>query len=53
VACLFAVSLVLRSLDQPLCKGFALGTHWLWHLINSVVLGTLIVALVRHGARRA
>ncbi len=53
VAGVFAVSLTFRSIDQTLCGGFALGTHWLWHLMNSVVLGTLIVALIRHGAPRS
>jgi len=52
VAVIFAGSLTLRALDQRYCDSFALGTHWLWHLMNSVVLGTLIAALIRYGERR-
>ncbi len=35
---LFFVSLLLRSLDQAVCPEFPLGTHWLWHLCNGMVL---------------
>jgi hypothetical protein len=28
-----------------------MGTHWIWHLLNGVVLGSLTVALIRHGRR--
>lgn len=49
-AAIFAVSLTFRTLDRPLCADWPLGTHFLWHLLNGVVLGTLLVALVRHGA---
>lgn len=48
---IFAVSLTFRALDRPLCDDWPLGTHFLWHVLNGAVLGTLIVALVRHGAR--
>ena len=52
VAGIFAVSLTARALDLPLCEDIPSGTHWLWHLLNSVVLGTLITALIRHGPQR-
>ncbi|MEM1384581.1 MAG: ceramidase domain-containing protein [Pseudomonadota bacterium] len=45
----FTVSLTFRALDQPLCPQWPLGTHFMWHVLNGVVLGTLLVALVRHG----
>ena len=51
VAGIFAVSLTFRSLDQAICDATVIGTHWLWHVLNGVVLGTLIVALIRHGRR--
>lgn len=51
VSGLFAVSLTARALDLPLCETLPAGTHWAWHLLNSIVLGTLIVALIRHGRR--
>jgi len=48
-AAIFAVSLTFRTLDMPLCPVFPLGTHFLWHLLNGVLLGWLILTLVRHG----
>ena len=52
----FAVSLTLRSLDQQLCgswivMGHKMGTHFLWHLFNSLTLFLLLVAGIRHGSR--
>ena len=35
---LFLVSLGLRTVDPALCRGFPLGTHFVWHLLNAVVL---------------
>lgn len=49
---LFAVSLTFRSLDEPLCANYPVGTHFLWHITNAVVLGVLMVAYMRHGVRR-
>ena len=49
---LFALSLTFRTLDMPLCPVFPLGTHFLWHLLNGLLLGWLIVSLVRHAGPR-
>lgn len=49
VAGIFTLSLTFRALDNPLCATFFFGTHWLWHLLNGVVLGTLIIAMIRRG----
>lgn len=49
VAIIFAASLTARALDRPLCAQFMWGTHWAWHLLNGVVLGSLIIAVIRHG----
>lgn len=38
---LFLVSLALRTVDLAVCPRFALGTHFLWHLLNAVVLYVL------------
>lgn len=43
-----AVSLVLRTLDAPLCPVVPVGTHFLWHLLNGAMLGWMIVVLRRH-----
>jgi hypothetical protein len=50
-AALFTVSLTFRALDQRVCGAFPLGTHFLWHLLNGAVLGVLLFAFLRHGAR--
>jgi len=33
------VSLTARTLDEPLCRTLPLGTHFLWHILNGVMLG--------------
>lgn len=52
-AALLAVSLTFRSLDQPLCAAVPLGTHFLWHLLNAVLLGWMIELWRRHTAAAA
>lgn len=34
----FVLSLTLRSLDMALCSTFPVGTHFLWHVLNGLVL---------------
>ncbi len=51
----FAVSLTLRSIDRAVCDetvafGHRAGTHFLWHILNSVTLFLLVAASIRHGA---
>lgn len=43
---LWTISLVFRTIDLPLCPAFPLGTHFVWHLLNAVVLYRLIVSLI-------
>lgn len=42
-----AVSLTFRTLDQPLCDAIPIGTHFLWHTLNGVVLLMLTVTFMR------
>jgi hypothetical protein len=44
---LLALSLVFRTIDRAVCEAFPLGTHFLWHLLNAVMLGWMILVLVR------
>ncbi|MGH3714479.1 MAG: ceramidase domain-containing protein [Micromonosporaceae bacterium] len=44
---IFAVSLTFRTADQEVCGEFALGTHWVWHLLNGLLLFVLSYAAVR------
>ena len=39
---IFTVSLALRTVDLAACETFRLGTHFLWHLLNAVVLYVLL-----------
>jgi hypothetical protein len=45
---LLVVSLVLRSLDDPLCPHLPTGTHFLWHILNGLMLGWMIEVYRRH-----
>lgn len=44
-ALIFAVSLTSRTLDSPLCDTMPIGTHYIWHTLNGIVL-----YLVTHAA---
>ncbi|WP_299811179.1 ceramidase domain-containing protein [uncultured Roseibium sp.] len=43
---IFTASLGFRMLDAPLCADLAIGTHFLWHILNSIVLFTLLRVLI-------
>jgi len=46
-AMIFTVSLALRTVDLAACETFRLGTHFLWHTLNAVVLYVLLRTAVR------
>jgi FtsH-binding integral membrane protein len=46
---IFGMSLFCRSIDEPICAAFPLGTHFLWHLLNGIMLGVVIYAMARFG----
>ena len=51
---LLILSLTFRSLDEPLCARWPIGTHFVWHILNGILLGWLIETYRRHmlaGAR--
>jgi hypothetical protein len=41
-AAVFAVSLTLRSVDMAACEAVPVGTHFLWHTLNGVLLYLLM-----------
>jgi hypothetical protein len=43
----FAVSLTARTLDLPLCAHLPVGTHFIWHTLNAVVLFLVGYAVLR------
>jgi hypothetical protein len=42
-AALFAISLALRTIDLAICDSWPIGTHFVWHLLNAVVLYRLVM----------
>jgi hypothetical protein len=42
------LSLTARTLDGPLCDRIPLGTHFLWHILNGLMLGWMIEVYRRH-----
>jgi hypothetical protein len=45
---LFALSLAFRSMDAASCAALPVGTHFLWHGLNGLVLGVLMRAAILH-----
>lgn len=45
----FLLSLILRTVDRDLCEALPLGTHFLWHVLNGVMIGLLLQMLLRTG----
>jgi hypothetical protein len=45
-AALFAVSLTFRSIDLAVCADLPIGTHFLWHGMNAVLIYILIAAII-------
>lgn len=45
---LLFLSITFRAVDGPLCDLWPIGTHFLWHLLNAVMLGWMIVVYHRH-----
>ena len=41
-AAILITSITLRSLDMRVCDSFPLGTHFLWHCLNGLMLGYMI-----------
>lgn len=44
---LFCCSVFFRSIDHAVCEFFPLGTHFLWHLINSGVLYIMLKLVIQ------
>lgn len=46
ISLLFLASLTFRTIDLMVCTTFFMGTHFIWHMINAVVLYRLVKLLV-------
>ncbi len=47
-AAVLVLSLTFRTLDGPVCTALPLGTHFLWHILNALMLGWMIEVYRRH-----
>ena len=47
-AALLCASLTARSLDEVYCTAVPIGTHFLWHILNAILLGWMIETWLRH-----
>ncbi|HEV2558892.1 MAG TPA: ceramidase domain-containing protein [Microvirga sp.] len=52
-AAVFALSLTFRSVDETFCAALPLGTHFLWHTLNAVVLFVLTRTAIEARAERS
>jgi hypothetical protein len=44
---IFIISLTLRQLDNIACSYISLGTHWIWHILNAILLYTLVLLFIK------
>ncbi len=49
---ILALSLTFRALDRTVCDVFPIGTHFMWHILNGVMLGWMIEVYRRHRPSR-
>jgi hypothetical protein len=49
---IFVASVTFRAIDLRVCDAFPLGTHFLWHALNGLMLAILLAATARYGAPR-
>mgnify|MGYP001453528265 FL=1 len=47
-ALLLTISMFARSVDLPLCETIPTGTHFLWHVINAIMLAWMIEVYRQH-----
>jgi hypothetical protein len=50
-AMILFISLFFRTIDAGVCASFPLGTHFLWHVLNAVMLAWMIRVMVRDRGR--
>ncbi len=47
----FCLSLVFRTVDMAVCAAFPIGSHFMWHVLNGVMVGLLLQILLRAPVR--
>jgi len=43
---IFMISLTFRQLDNFACSYMSLGTHWIWHILNAILLYSLALLFI-------
>lgn len=46
------VALYFRSIDMKACSWMPLGTHWIWHTMNAILIFILMRELIKRAAKR-
>lgn len=49
-AIIFAISIAFRTSDRVACPAIPIGTHFVWHVLNALMLGLYLEAAARFGA---
>ena len=47
-AAILCFSIISRAADEPLCSILSVGTHFVWHILNAIMLSWMIEILRRH-----
>ncbi|MEL7181973.1 MAG: ceramidase domain-containing protein, partial [Pseudomonadota bacterium] len=47
-AAILTTSITFRSVDEMLCDSISVGTHFIWHVLNGIMLGWMIHVYIRH-----
>lgn len=43
---IFIISLTFRQLDHVACSYISFGTHWIWHILNAILLYSLVLLFI-------
>lgn len=43
----FLFSLIFRTMDSAICESWPIGTHFIWHTLNGICLGTLLILALK------
>lgn len=46
------VALYLRSIDSKFCDFMPIGTHWIWHTMNAVLIAIIMRELIKRSTKR-
>ncbi len=44
----FVISISARSMDMSVCEKFPLGTHFIWHSLNGILIFCLLLAIFKY-----